>query len=209
MALEGFQNADSRGGAVIFVDESAKSVSALNCPDSRWVGCVGRFGCEQGESSMRAVAVVMDRVTAEYVLEVAAAAAAFGRAPPGRDDPTLRTRDASLGERVSAADVATRAVRRLLRTRRAGHRQATATEPKTRDRRSTRASADAPRAPLSASRESWNRGFETPQAAAGLDAFLLHAETPQPASECDQAIREPAPCSSFAVGNRPASEQPA
>jgi hypothetical protein len=88
----------------------------------------------------------MDRVTAEYVLEVAAAAAAFGRAPPGRHDPTLGTRDASLGERVSAADAATRAVRRLLRTRRAGHRQATATEPKTRDRRRTRASADAPRA---------------------------------------------------------------
>jgi hypothetical protein len=70
---EGFQNAGSRGGAVIFVDESAESVSALNCPDSRWVGCVGRFGCEQGESSMRALAVVMDRVAAEYVLEVAAA----------------------------------------------------------------------------------------------------------------------------------------
>jgi EmrB/QacA subfamily drug resistance transporter len=44
-------------------------------------------------------------------------------------------------------------------------------------------------------------------AAAGLGALLLHAPAPQPAREPDQAIREQAPCSSFAVGNRRASQQ--
>jgi MFS family permease len=44
-------------------------------------------------------------------------------------------------------------------------------------------------------------------AAAGLGALLLRAQAPQLASEPDQAIREQAPCSSFAVGNRRASEQ--
>jgi MFS family permease len=43
-------------------------------------------------------------------------------------------------------------------------------------------------------------------AAAGLGALLL-TPTPQRASEGDQATREPAPCSSFAVANPRSSEQ--
>jgi MFS family permease len=44
-------------------------------------------------------------------------------------------------------------------------------------------------------------------AAAALDAFLLRAQTPQTADEPDEAVGEPAPCSSFSVRGRKASEQ--
>jgi EmrB/QacA subfamily drug resistance transporter len=44
-------------------------------------------------------------------------------------------------------------------------------------------------------------------AAAALGAFLLRAQTPQTADEPDEAVGEPAPCSSFAVRGRKASEQ--
>jgi EmrB/QacA subfamily drug resistance transporter len=45
--------------------------------------------------------------------------------------------------------------------------------------------------------------------AAGLGASLLRAETPHPAEEFEEAAGEPAPCSSFAVGNSRASEEAA
>jgi MFS family permease len=38
--------------------------------------------------------------------------------------------------------------------------------------------------------------------AAGLGAFLLRAQTPASAAEVEEAIGEPAPCSSFSVGER-------
>ena len=56
----------------MLVNAAAESVSALDCLDSRGVDCVGRFGCEQREPAVRALAAVMDRVATEYVLEVAA-----------------------------------------------------------------------------------------------------------------------------------------
>jgi EmrB/QacA subfamily drug resistance transporter len=45
--------------------------------------------------------------------------------------------------------------------------------------------------------------------AAGLGTSLLRAETPHPAEEFEEAAGEPAPCSSFAVGNSRASEEAA
>jgi EmrB/QacA subfamily drug resistance transporter len=44
-------------------------------------------------------------------------------------------------------------------------------------------------------------------AAAALGALFLRARTPEAADERDEAVGEPAPCSSFSVASRPASEQ--
>jgi hypothetical protein len=70
---EGFQNAGSCCSSVVFVDESAESVAALDLADGRWTAGVGRCGREQRESSVWPLAVVVRRVGAEYALEVAAA----------------------------------------------------------------------------------------------------------------------------------------
>jgi hypothetical protein len=69
---EGFQNAVSCCSLVVFVDESAESVAALDLAGVRWTGSVGRCGREQGECSVWALAVVVRRVCAEHVFEVAA-----------------------------------------------------------------------------------------------------------------------------------------
>src|SRR5262249_16362517 len=45
--------------------------------------------------------------------------------------------------------------------------------------------------------------------AAALGAFFLRARTSLAARESDEAVGEPAPCSSFSVGNCGASQQPA
>jgi hypothetical protein len=58
---------------VVFVDESAESVAALNLAGGRRTGGSGWNGREQGESSVWALAVVVRRVAAEHVLEVTAA----------------------------------------------------------------------------------------------------------------------------------------
>ncbi len=70
---EGFQNAGSCCGAVVFVDQSAESVAALNLSVSRWLVRVCRVGREQRESAVRALAVVVGGVDAEHSFEVAAA----------------------------------------------------------------------------------------------------------------------------------------
>src|SRR6266536_205729 len=72
-SLEGFQNAGSCCGAVVFVDQSAESVAAFDFSAARWLVGVCRVGREQRESAVRALGVVMRRVAAEHVLEVAAA----------------------------------------------------------------------------------------------------------------------------------------
>ena len=41
---EGFQNAGSRCGSVVFVDESSESITALDLADDVWTGRVARFG---------------------------------------------------------------------------------------------------------------------------------------------------------------------
>jgi EmrB/QacA subfamily drug resistance transporter len=43
--------------------------------------------------------------------------------------------------------------------------------------------------------------------AAGLGALLLRVQPPEAAEELEEAVGEPAPCSSFSVPSRPASEQ--
>jgi dihydrofolate reductase len=55
---EGFQNAGSCCGAVVFVDQSAKSVAALDLFAARWLVRVCRLGREEPESAVRALAVV-------------------------------------------------------------------------------------------------------------------------------------------------------
>jgi hypothetical protein len=49
---------------VVFVDESAESVAALDLAGVRWTGSVARCGRQQGESSVWALAVVVRRVGA-------------------------------------------------------------------------------------------------------------------------------------------------
>ena len=58
---------------MVFVDEAAELVSAFDRLDDRWIGGVGGFGCEQRERAVRAFLVVVRRVDAEDVFEVAAA----------------------------------------------------------------------------------------------------------------------------------------
>ena len=57
---------------MVFVDQ-AESITTLDLAIGRLSGNVGRFGREQRESSVRALAVVVRRVDAEHVLEVATA----------------------------------------------------------------------------------------------------------------------------------------
>jgi hypothetical protein len=61
---EGFQNSGSCCGSVVFVDQSAESVAALDFSAARWLvrGC--RVGREQRESAVGALAVVVGRVDA-------------------------------------------------------------------------------------------------------------------------------------------------
>jgi hypothetical protein len=61
---EGLQNAGSCGGVVVFVDQSAESVAALDLSAARRRigGC--RIGREQRESAVRALAVVVTGVRA-------------------------------------------------------------------------------------------------------------------------------------------------
>jgi catechol 2,3-dioxygenase-like lactoylglutathione lyase family enzyme len=58
--------ARSRCGAVVFVDQSAESVAALDLSAARWRISVCRVGREQRESAVGALAVVMDGVNAEH-----------------------------------------------------------------------------------------------------------------------------------------------
>ncbi len=55
------------------MDQSAESVAALDLSVGRWRVRVCRVGCEQRESAVWALAVVMDGVDAEHCFEVAAA----------------------------------------------------------------------------------------------------------------------------------------
>ena len=69
----GVSNPGSRGGAVVLVDQSAESVTALDLSGGRWTGgahWVGRLECE---TAVRTLAVVMIGVNAEHPFEVAAA----------------------------------------------------------------------------------------------------------------------------------------
>ena len=69
---EGFQNAGSCCGAVVFVDQSAEQVAALDVA-AAWLGVrTCRVGREQRESAVWALAVVVGGVDAEHCLEVAA-----------------------------------------------------------------------------------------------------------------------------------------
>ena len=68
---EGFQNLGSCCGAV-FVDEAAEEVVAFDRPGAWWIGSIDRFGRLKAACSMWALAVVVGRVGAEYVFEVAA-----------------------------------------------------------------------------------------------------------------------------------------
>jgi putative transposase len=61
---EGFQNAGSCCGAVVFVDQSAESVAAFDFSAARRLVRVCRVGREQRESAVRALAVVMGGVDA-------------------------------------------------------------------------------------------------------------------------------------------------
>jgi hypothetical protein len=61
---EGFQNVGSCCGAVVFVDESAESVAALDLSANRLRVRVCRVGREQGEPAVRALAVVVGGVDA-------------------------------------------------------------------------------------------------------------------------------------------------
>jgi hypothetical protein len=61
---EGFQNAGSYCGAVVFVDQSAESVAAFDFSAARRPVRVCRVGQEQRESAVRALAVVVGGVDA-------------------------------------------------------------------------------------------------------------------------------------------------
>ena len=61
---EGFQNVGSCCGAVVFVDQSAESVAALDLSAARWRVRVCGVGREQRESAVRALAVVVGGVDA-------------------------------------------------------------------------------------------------------------------------------------------------
>src|SRR5918996_4338299 len=69
-----------------------------------------------------------------------------GLAVPGLRDPLLEAMAVAAADRAPQADAAEQAVRRPWRTRRAGLRQATAAQPRTRGKRRRGASADASRA---------------------------------------------------------------
>ena len=56
---------------MVFVDESAESVAALDLVTGS--GCRCRFGCKERESAVRTLAVVMRCVEAQHAFEVAAA----------------------------------------------------------------------------------------------------------------------------------------
>ena len=60
-------------GSVVFVDESAESVAALDLVTGRSCGCGCRFGRKERESAVGALAVVMRYVEAKHSFEVAAA----------------------------------------------------------------------------------------------------------------------------------------
>jgi uncharacterized RDD family membrane protein YckC len=61
---EGFQNAGSCCGAVVFVDESTESVAPLDPAGGRWTGRVCRLRREEREPAVGALAVVVRRVDA-------------------------------------------------------------------------------------------------------------------------------------------------
>jgi hypothetical protein len=61
---EGFQNGGSCCGAVVFVDQSAELVAALDLAAGRWARRTCRVGREQRECAVRALAVVMGGVDA-------------------------------------------------------------------------------------------------------------------------------------------------
>jgi hypothetical protein len=63
---EGFQNRGSCCGAVVFVDQSAEPVAALDVSAARLRVRACRVGREQRESSVRALAVVVGGVDAEH-----------------------------------------------------------------------------------------------------------------------------------------------
>jgi hypothetical protein len=71
--LRGFKMSVSCCGAVVFVDQSAKSVAALDLCAARLRVRACRVGREQRESAVGALAVVVGGVGAEHCLEVAAA----------------------------------------------------------------------------------------------------------------------------------------
>jgi hypothetical protein len=58
---------------VVFVDQSAEPVAALDFSTAWWLVRVCRAGREQRESAVGALAVVVGRVGVEHCLEVAAA----------------------------------------------------------------------------------------------------------------------------------------
>jgi hypothetical protein len=61
---EGFQNVGSCCGAVVFVDQSAESVAALDLAGVLLLGGASWFGWVQCESAVRALAVVVGDVDA-------------------------------------------------------------------------------------------------------------------------------------------------
>ncbi len=61
---EGFQNVGSCCGAVVFVDQSAESVAALDLAGVLLLGGGSWFGRLQCESAVRALAVVVGGITA-------------------------------------------------------------------------------------------------------------------------------------------------
>jgi hypothetical protein len=56
----------------VFVDEPAEQVATLDCVGECLLGCVVAVGWVEREGSVRARGVVVDRESAEYMLEVAA-----------------------------------------------------------------------------------------------------------------------------------------
>jgi hypothetical protein len=141
---EGFQNVGSCCGAVIFVNQSAESVAALDLP-AAWLrvrAC--RVGREQCESAVGALAVVVRDVGAQHLLEVAAAEnqepvetlgadgadealgvgvrlrCASGERPQATRDRLAAAGVVALAVRARLAGVATRVTRDPWRTRCAG-----------------------------------------------------------------------------------------
>jgi hypothetical protein len=58
---------------MVFVDQSAESVAALDLSVARWRVRVCRVGGEQRESAVWALAVVVGGIDSKHCLEVAAA----------------------------------------------------------------------------------------------------------------------------------------
>src|SRR5919197_6125442 len=71
--VKGSKNARSCCGAVVFVDESAESVAALDLSATRWRIGSCRVGRQQCQSAMWAFAVVMGGVGAKHRFEMSAA----------------------------------------------------------------------------------------------------------------------------------------